>query len=104
MKKQSTIKELAHDCFRRWQLGLVSPDSESAYVEAMKFSQEFIRFSTELPEIKSKPYYIIVHSSILNKRKYYEVFSVVPEFVTKENLFEAIKEFGFTHWRPLFYN
>ena len=37
MKKQATIKELAHDYFRRGQLGLVSPDSESAYTEAIKF-------------------------------------------------------------------
>ena len=103
MKKQATIKELAHDYFRRGQLGLVSPDSESAYVEAMKFSQDFIRFSTEIPEIKENPYFIIV-KGILNKKDYYEVFSVVPEFVTKENLYEAIKQFGFTHWRPLFYN
>ena len=55
MKKQATIKELAHDYFKRGQLGLVSPDSESAYTEAMKFSQEFVRFQTELPEIKEKP-------------------------------------------------
>ena len=103
MKKQTSIKELAHDYFRRGQLGLVSPDSESAYVEAMKFSQEFVKFSNEIPEIKEKPYFIIV-KGILNKKDYYEVFSVVPEFVTKENLFEAIKQFGFTHWRPLFYN
>ena len=68
MKKQTTIKELAHDYFRRGQLGLVSPDSESAYTEAMKFSQEFVRFSTELPEIKEKPYYIICHG-VLNKKK-----------------------------------
>ena len=103
MKKQTSIKELAHDYFRRGQLGLVSPDSESAYLEAMKFSQEFVRFSTEIPEIKEKPYFIIA-KGILNKKDYYEVFSVVPEFVTKGNLYEAIKEFGFTHWRPLFYN
>ena len=103
MKKQTSIKELAHDYFRRGQLGLVSPDSESAYVEAMKFSQEFVKFSNEITEIKEKPYFIIV-KVILNKKDYYEVFSVVPEFVTKENLFEAIKQFGFTHWRPLFYN
>ena len=103
MKKQATIKELAHDYFRRGQLGLVSPDSESAYIEAMKFSQEFVKFSTEIPEIMKKPYFIIV-KGILNKKDYYEVFSVVPEFVTKENLYEAIKQFGFTHWRPLFYN
>ena len=103
MKKQTSIKELAHDYFRRGQLGLVSPDSESAYVEAMKFSQEFVKFSNEIPEINGKPYFIIV-KGILNKKDYFEVFSVVPEFVTKENLYEAIKQFGFTHWRPLFYN
>ena len=104
MKKQATIKELAHDYFRRGQLGLVSPDSESAYAEAMKFSQEFVRFRTEIPEIKEKPYYIICRGIINNRDTYYEIFSVVPEFVTKENLFEAIKQFNFTHWRPLFYN
>ena len=104
MKKQSTIKELSHDYFRRGQLGLVSPDSESAYAEAMKFSQEFVRFQTEIPEIKEKPYYIICRGVLNNRKTYYEIFSVVPEFVTKENLFEAITQFRFTHWRPLFYN
>ena len=70
----------------------------------MKFSQEFVRFQTEIPEIKEKPYYIICSGIINNRDTYYEIFSVVPEFVTKENLFEAIKQFNFTHWRPLFYN
>lgn len=104
MKKQQQLKELAHDYFRRGQLGLVSTDSESAFTEAMKFSQEFVRFSTELPEIKEKPYYIICRGVINNRKTYYEIFSVVPEFATKENLLEAIKQFRFTHWRPLFYN
>ena len=103
MKKQTSIKVLAHDYFRRGQLGLVSPDSESAYAEAMKFSQEFITFKDEVPEIKKERYDIICKGRS-NKKDYYEILSIVPEFVTKENLIEAIEQFGFTHWRPLFYN
>ena len=103
MKKQTSIKELSHEYFRRGQLGLASPDSESAYTEAMKFSQEFTTFKDEVPEIKKERYDIIVKRRS-NKTDYYEIFSIVPEFITKENLFEAIEQFGFTHWRPLFYN
>ena len=60
MKKQTSIKVLAHDYFRRGQLGLVSPDSESAYAEAMKFSQEFITFKDEVPEIKKDTYQVLI--------------------------------------------
>jgi len=103
MKKQTSIKELAHDYFRRGQLNLVSPDSESAYIEAMNFAQEFISFDKEVPEIKNKRYDIIVKRKIKTKTKdYYEIFSIVPG-ITKENLIEIVHQFRFTHWRPLFY-
>jgi hypothetical protein len=109
MKKQTSIKELAHDYFRRGQLNLVSPDSESAYIEAMNFAQEFISFDKEVPEIKKKRYDIIVKGKIQIKvngktkiKNYYEIFSIVPG-ITKEDLIEIVQQFGFTHWRPLFY-
>ena len=106
MKKQSSIKELAHDYFRRGQLNLVSPDSESAYIEAMNFAQKFVSFENEVPEIRKERYDILVKGQIKVKGKTidnYELFSIVPG-TSKENLIEIVQQLGFTHWRPLFYS
>lgn len=46
-----TIKEAAHEYFRKAQLGLENPGSESGFIAGVKFTQRWISVEEELPEI-----------------------------------------------------
>ena len=96
MKK---IKEAAHEYFRKAQLGLENPGSESGFIAGVEFAQRWISVEEELPE--EQGYYLVIapHSFPKNCNV------VVAEFYEDNKTFYSESSDSpitdATHWRPI---
>ena len=93
-----TIKEAAHEYFRKAQLGLENPGSESGFIAGVKFAQRWISVEDELPQ--EQGYYLVLKIPLFRGN----CNVVVAEF-GKNNTFYYQRTNStienVTHWRPI---
>ena len=100
-----TIKEAAHEYFRKAQLGLENPGSESGFIAGVEFAQRWISVEEELPR---------EGTSVLIKNDFgYFGINVLENGIWRMCTVEKIagllnlKEYELekfampTHWRPI---
>ena len=87
-----TIKEAAHEYFRKTQLGLENPGSESGFIAGVEFAQRWISVEDELPE---EPTFLIAKK--LNGLVLGLFYNANKDFMYGE----VIQTSQVTHWRPI---
>ena len=97
-----TIKEAAHEYFRKAQLGLENPGSESGFIAGVEFAQRWISVEDELPEDENKESDFSV--CVLAKDMHGKTMSAYYHFQKRSfysNAFSKSELIGITHWRPI---
>ena len=83
-----TIKEAAHEYFRKAQLGLENPGSESGFIAGVEFAQRWISVEDELPSIGD---HILIKLK-RDKLKIWRIFNEDDRILVSNYA---------THWRPI---